>query len=38
MTEGVRQVDERPLTKNGTLDRKCLMEEYRESMQNRVKS
>ena len=26
------------LTKNGKIDRKCLMEEYRESMQNRVKS
>ena len=33
-----RQVDEMPLTKNGKIDRKCLMEEYRESMQNRVKS
>ena len=33
-----RQVVEMPLTKNGKIDRKCLMEEYRESMQNRVKS
>ena len=33
-----RQVDVMPLTKNGKIDRKCLMEEYRKSMQNRVKS
>ena len=32
------QVDVMPLTKNGKIDRKCLMEEYRKSMQNRVKS